>query len=145
MGAVPLFGADTMLFIYLFESNPAFESAAVRIFAAAESGQCRLVVSTLALLEILVVPKRNGNESLCQEYRRFFESFPHLQVNPVDREIAEIASDIRAESKIRTPDAVHLATAIQAGAAAFLSEDSRLSQPRIPVLGLEKGLEVLGT
>jgi predicted nucleic acid-binding protein len=50
---------------------------------------------------------------------------------------AEIASELRAIYTLRTPDAIHLATALKAGAAAFVSQDRRLKgmQP--------KGMKVL--
>jgi predicted nucleic acid-binding protein len=45
---------------------------------------------------------------------------------PVDSGVAEIASDLRAAHNLRTPDAIHLATALQSGAEAFVSQDDRL-------------------
>jgi uncharacterized protein len=122
----PLYGVDTLLFIYHFEGNDRFGTAAGQLLAAAEDGRCRLVASVLARLEALVVPKRHGREDLCRRYRDFFTSFPNLAVLPIDPEIAEIAADLRATHDLRTPDALHLATAIHAGARSFVSEDRRL-------------------
>lgn len=143
--SAPLFAADTMLFIYHFENHPKFGAVAGRILEAAEHGRCRLVVSTLALMEVLVVPKRHGEDELCQRYRDFFQSFPNLEVLPVDLQVAEIASDLRAVYQIRTPDALHLATGRRAGARIFLSEDRRLkSMPEIVVQRLAEGFANLG-
>ncbi len=125
-GETPLYGVDTMLFVYHFEAEPRFGRAAGRLLAAAESGSCRLVTSMLTLLEALVVPKRYGDEALCRRYRDFFASFPNLTVVPVGPEIAEAAAEIRAGHGFRTPDALHLATARHAGADGFVSEDRRL-------------------
>jgi len=122
----PLYGVDSMVFVYHFEGNEELGPAAGRLLQAAEEGRCRLVCSVISLLEVLVVPKRRGREDLCQLYREMFESFPHLSVVPVDTGIAEIASDLRATQNLRTPDSIHLATALQAGAAAFVSQDDRL-------------------
>jgi predicted nucleic acid-binding protein len=77
-------------------------------------------------MEVLVVPKRHGREDLCQRYRDLFDSFPNLAVLPIGPEITEIAADLRATHNLRTPDALHLATAILAGARAFVSEDRRI-------------------
>jgi predicted nucleic acid-binding protein len=122
----PLYGVDTMLFVYHFERNEQFGEPAGALLAAAEQGRCRLVTSVLSLLEVLVIPKRRGMEELCQRYRELFGSFPNLEVRPVDAQIAEIAADLRAAHAIRTPDALHLATALQARADAFVTEDRRL-------------------
>ena len=121
-----LYAIDSMVFVYHFEGNEQFGPAAGRLLRSAEEGQCRLVCSVLSLLEVLVAPKRRGQEDLCRVYREMFESFPHLSMLPVDTGIAEIASDLRATHNLKTPDAIHLATALQAGAAAFVSQDGRL-------------------
>ena len=136
-GAVPLFGVDTMLFVYHFEGNDRFGEAAGTLLAAAEAGRCRLVSSVLTRMEVLVVPKRHGQEALCRRYRDFFDSFPNLAVLPVDDGVAEVAADLRAAHGLRAPDALHLATAIRAGAGVFVSEDRRLRRVReISVLPL---------
>lgn len=135
----PLYGVDTMLFVYHFEGNEEFGPAAGRILKAAEEGRVRLATSILSLLEVLVVPKRYGPQELCQRYREFFESFPNLRLFPIHFEIAEIASDLRAEHELRTPDSIHVATAIHAGADAFVTQDFRLKKIRsFPVLALQE-------
>ena len=75
---------------------------------------------------VLVVPKREGRTDLCEQYRALFRFFPHPTVVPVDEEIVEIASDLRAGHSLRTHDAIHLATAIHAGAEAFVTTDGDL-------------------
>jgi predicted nucleic acid-binding protein len=135
----PLYGVDSMLFVYHFEGNEEFGPAAGRLLEAAEQGRCRLVASVLARMEVMVVPKRHGREDLCRLYRDFFESFPNLSVEPIGQKVAEIAADLRAVLQIRTPDALHLATAIHAGAEAFVSGDRRLRGIEgIRVVGLEE-------
>jgi len=124
----PLYGVDSMLFVYHFEGNDRFGPAAGRLLTAAEEGRCRLVASILAQMEVLVVPKRHSRADLCQRYRDFFASFPNLTVVPVGAEVVEIASDLRATHNLRTPDALHVATAIHAGATAFFSGDREVKQ-----------------
>jgi predicted nucleic acid-binding protein len=116
-----------MLFVYHFEGNAEFGPAAGRLLRAAEEGRCRLVASIVTVLEVLVVPKRHRQDDLCQRYRDLFESFPNLSVVAIGSEVVEIASDLRAVHNLRTPDALHLATAIHAGADAFVSGDRRLA------------------
>ncbi|MDX1998313.1 MAG: type II toxin-antitoxin system VapC family toxin [Thermoanaerobaculia bacterium] len=124
----PLLAVDSRLFVYHFEGHELFGEPAGRILAAAEEGRCRLVTSVVALLEVLVVPKRLGRTDLADRYREFFHSFPNLTVVAVDAEIAERAAALRAEHSLRTPDALHLATAETSGAAQFVSEDRRLAR-----------------
>lgn len=138
-GKLPVYGVDTMLFVYHFEGNEAFGPAAGKILKAAEEGRLRLVTSVLSLLEVLVVPKRCQRQDLCERYREFFVSFPNLSMLPVQSEIAEIASDLRADHELRTPDSIHIATAVHAGADALITQDFRLKKIRIlPVLSLQE-------
>lgn len=124
-----------MAFVYHFEQNEEFGPAAREIFLGAEKGHHRLVTSVLSMMEVLIVPKRHGMNDLAQRYREIFESFPNLTVLPIHDGIVEIASDLRARHGIRTPDALHVAAAIHAGAEAFLTNDSRLQKKiqEIPV------------
>ncbi|HLX07190.1 MAG TPA: type II toxin-antitoxin system VapC family toxin [Thermoanaerobaculia bacterium] len=135
--APPLYGVDTMLFIYHFERNERFGEPASALLAAVEQGRCRLVTSVISLMEVLVIPKRRGMTELCRRYRELFSSFPNLTVQPVDEEVAELAAGLRAAHAIRTPDALHLATALRNQATAFVTEDRRLPRLReLPVLTL---------
>jgi predicted nucleic acid-binding protein len=115
-----------MLFIYHFENHELLGPSAEKLLRGAENGAFHLVTSMLTLLELLVVPKRLGLLSLCQKYRELLDSFPNLSLQPIDREVLEVASDLRAAHTIRTPDAIHLATAIRAQADLFISHDGRL-------------------
>ena len=135
--STPLYGVDTMVFIYHFEGNPQFGTQAGRLLLSAEEGRCHLVASILTLMEILVVPKRHGDLALSTFYRELFLVFPNLSLQPIDTEIAEIAAELRARHRLRTPDALHLATAIHHGADGFVTEDARLSiVEEIPILRL---------
>lgn len=142
---VRVYGVDTMLFVYHFEANELFSEDAGALLAAAERGRCRLVTSVLSLMEALVVPQRRGMTELCQRYRELFESFPNLSLRPVDMAVAEIGAELRAAQGLRTPDAVHLATALVAGATAFISEDRRLGHVRrLPILTLHQARQAVG-
>ncbi|WP_404987325.1 type II toxin-antitoxin system VapC family toxin [Candidatus Hadarchaeum sp.] len=48
----------------------------------------------------------------------------------MDAAIAERAADLRARYGLRTPDALQVATALHAGATAFLTNDARLKAVR---------------
>jgi predicted nucleic acid-binding protein len=64
------------------------------------------------------------------------QGFTILQV---DSNIAEIAAQLRANYNLRTPDAIQMATAINAGASFFLTNDARLrSLPALTVLVLNQ-------
>lgn len=143
----PVFGVDTMILIYHFEDHEELGPPASALLQAAEEGRCRLVASVLGRLETLVAPKRHGREDLCRRYRDVFEGFPNLEVVDVGAEVVEIASDLRAAHDLRTPDAIHLATAVQRRADVFVTEDRRHFPPAVGglrVLSLGEALGWLG-
>lgn len=122
--------ADTMVFIYYLEDHPRYAPLLEPLFAAWEEGRAEGVTSVLTLLEILVKPKREGRPEVARDYRDLLTTYPHLTLIPVDAEIAELAADLRARYALRTPDALQVATALHAGATAFLTNDSRLKAVR---------------
>jgi predicted nucleic acid-binding protein len=101
-------------------------------FEAAERGEFRIVTSFVTLIEVLVQPLRQGRADWAQEYREVLLNSPNLITVPVDEDIAEEAAKLRAQFKLRTPDAIQLATAIRSGAPWFLTNDADL--PKVPGL-----------
>ena len=53
-----------------------------------------------------------GTTALADEFREALTSTATLRVMDIDRPIAERAATIRASYGYRTPDAIHLATAV---------------------------------
>lgn len=59
-----------------------------------------------------------------REYRDILLRSASLKTVPLTVEIAEEAARLRAAHNMRTPDAIHLATARTAGASWFLTNDA---------------------
>jgi predicted nucleic acid-binding protein len=88
------------------------------------------------MTEVLVQPYRTGNEPLVNQYFGLLSLFPNLEWIAPDLPIADAAAQIRANHRLRTPDALQAATAIHCGATALLTNDPDLA--RIP--GIEVGV-----
>jgi predicted nucleic acid-binding protein len=73
-----------------------------------------------------VQPLRLKHLDLVDRYRQVLLASKSFQTVAVSAEIAERAAQLRAQQRLRTPDAIQIATAISAGAAAFLTNDARL-------------------
>jgi predicted nucleic acid-binding protein len=117
---------DTVTLIYFFERSAQFFAQVEPVIGAIDAGTLRGVASSLALLETLVGPLQSGNAALADTYRRALTLAPNLELVPVDDAIAELAAAIRAQHRFKTPDAIHLATAVRSGADAFLTNDGQL-------------------
>jgi predicted nucleic acid-binding protein len=123
---------DTCIFIYLIEENPRYLPALWPIFDAANRGRRQLATSALTLLEVLVVPYRAGDPALAARYERLLTRGCGLRLLDVSRAQCKAAAQLRAGFALRTPDALQLAAALEAGCSAFLTNDRRL--PAIPGL-----------
>ena len=104
------------------------------------------ITSILTLLEILVKPKKENNSLLTERYKLLFETFPNLQVKTLDENIADVASSLRANYNINTPDAIQIATSLEAKADIFITNDTSLKKiSEIKVLLLSEMLQKKGT
>lgn len=82
------------------------------------------VGSLLLLPELLSKPLREGGED-SPEVRRLLALLARLELRPVDLVTAHVATDVARTYRLRAADAVHLATAVVAGADRFLTNNRR--------------------
>ena len=128
-----LVALDSGPLIYFIERNATYIDTVRPFFVAMASGQFQVVTSIVTLAEVLVRPFREGSFGLVQQYREILLHSTSLEIRPVTPQIAETTARIRATyGSIRTPDAIHLATAITVGAPYFLTNDAGL--PNLPNL-----------
>jgi predicted nucleic acid-binding protein len=119
---------DTMLFAYQIEGNVTYEDVVGRLFTRMVSGDLSGVASTLVVAELLVPYVKHRAPAHAAAVLRAIRALANLALVPVTAEIAARSAELRAEFGLRTPDAVHLATAIDRGAASFLTNDRRLGR-----------------
>jgi predicted nucleic acid-binding protein len=112
---------DSCLVIYLVETG-APAHAAVRQ-AVADAVGATFAVSPLVIMECLVGPLRSGDETLRESYDRTFDALPLV---PLDPPVFRRAARLRASHGLKTPDALHLATALECGCEALWTNDDRL-------------------
>jgi len=114
---------DTSILIYQLETNPKYIALTDVVFAWLALPSSRAVTSTITMTEILVSPYRRSDQKLADNFYGLLSTYPNLGWIPVDLEIADLAARIRAQHHLRTPDALQAATAVQAHATAFLTND----------------------
>ncbi len=119
-------GIDSNILIYQIEGHPEYRRPAQKIFAAIEAGHNIGICSTLSLLEVLVQPYRNDDDSRVNQFYALLTTYPNLTWTDLSIEIADLGARLRAKYRIRTPDAIVLATAIHAGASGFIGNDARM-------------------
>ena len=125
-------GLDTAPLIYFVEERLAYLPFVDPFFEAVERGEIQAITSTLILTEVLVHPYKHGDLGLAQQYSRILLNSQNLKTIAVSPEIASKAARLRAAYGVKTPDSIQLATALDANASAFLTNDGDL--PSIPGL-----------
>lgn len=147
MGAVaerlgPKVYLDANFFIYALEAVEPWAKVAREILAALDHGDLTAVTSELTLAECLVKPLELGKKDTAEAYLALLKDRRFLSVPPVHREILVEAARLRARSRIKLPDAIHAATALQKGCSSFLTNDDRLRIEGIEILHWQD-LEIL--
>ena len=135
----PLIGLDSSIFIYHLEDHPRYSPLTEIIFNALERGANKGITSYLTLMEILVKPKTEGLFQVVRDYEYYLATFPNLTFYEMGLEVAQKASDLRAEERIKAPDAIQLATAMLYGVTGFLTNDKVFERVKgIDILLLDK-------
>ena len=130
-------GLDASIFIYQLEANPRYIALADSVFSWVERAGHEAVTSTITMTELLVPSYRDKDEHQVDEFYGLLSTYPNLRWIPPDLETADLAARLRASYRLRTPDALQAATAIQANATGFLTNDpvfARISEFKTAVL-----------
>lgn len=78
-------------------------------------------------MEALVLPIRRNDLQRIADFEDFFQ-IAVREVVPFSRAVFDRALQIRAHTKFKTPDALHLAAAIESHCDLFLTSDQQLKQ-----------------
>lgn len=132
---------DTAIVIYSVEKIPSYFPLLEPLWLRLKAGTLRIISSELTLMETLVLPLRNKNFDLIQAYESLIlES--DIQVIPITQSVLKEAAHLRASTSLRTPDAIHAATAISEDCSVFLTNDTGFrTVPKLPVLVLNEVLQ----
>jgi predicted nucleic acid-binding protein len=105
------------------------------VFQYLLDGQIEITTSAITLTECLTKPIKDQLISLVQNYSVLFENTQGINVVPIDSTIGRRAAELRARYNLRTPDALHIATAIRTSCDAFLTNDFGIRRvTEIPIL-----------
>ena len=132
---------DTAPFIYVLESHPQFADQFVGLFEAAAVGDLMIALSTITLAEVLTGPFKAGQTALAKRYEKTMSLY---RVVPVSAPIAALAAQLRAQYRLKLPDAIQLATSLDISAAAFVTHDRDFSRvTRVEILTNDKSAQSL--
>ena len=125
---------DSSSLIYSVERVEPYITHLDAIWQEAEAGRFRIVSSELALAETLTKPIRDGNTALEALFRALFDS-RDVDLVSTTREVWETTARVRAETGLKTPDALHAATALLANCTLFVTNDADFRRvPGLPAV-----------
>ena len=127
MGEVEVLGngpvyLDASAFIYSVERIEPYRTLLEPVWHRAQAGRFTVVSSELVVSEILVRPLREGNAVAESLFRSLLGS-NEVRLIAATRPLWEQTARLRAETGLKTPDALHAASAMQAGCTLFLTND----------------------
>lgn len=125
-------GIDTAVFIYFIQEHARFLPLVLPLFEEADAGKRDLVTSALTLLEVLVVPYRTADVALAERYEALLTRSRGIRLLDITAGHLRDAAALRAQTRVKTPDALQLAAAVSAGCQTFVTNDRDL--PDIPGL-----------
>jgi predicted nucleic acid-binding protein len=112
---------DANAVIYAVEKIEPYHALLEPLWQAAQAGQLQIVTSELTWLETLARPLRDSNSILEALFRGFLTA-REVRLIPASLGLWEKTARLRATG-LRTPDALHAATALAAGCVLFVTND----------------------
>jgi predicted nucleic acid-binding protein len=119
---------DTNVWIYAVESYPAFIQELTDFFQRVDQNHYVALTSELSLAETLVKPIKDNDRARQTAYKKAIVSRNNVSVVPIRRELLIDAAQVRAETGLKLPDAIHAATAVQARCTTFVTNDAQLKK-----------------
>jgi predicted nucleic acid-binding protein len=118
---------DSVILIYWLDQVGPFHVRARNRIAALQAAGDRAAISDLTRLECRVGALKRRDARILAVFDGFFAR-PDVQLLPLTAAVFDRAAQMRADLGFKTPDALHLAAAIEAGCDRFLTNDTRLSR-----------------
>lgn len=120
---------DSMLFIYLLEGNPTYSKRVQHLLQRSYERRDSLYTSFLAYGEVMAGAVNSPEKA--DKIQRTMEDMGFTYL-PFDAGAVMPFSKLRAKSKLKVADAIHLASAASAGIDLFLTGDKQLMGLDVP-------------
>jgi predicted nucleic acid-binding protein len=128
MSGVSRLAIDSAPFIYLVERRMNYSDRVNTIFRAIRDGDVVGLSSVITLTEVLSKPIQQNDSTVEAAYRNMLLRSQHFRLISITSAIADRAAQLRAAYNLKTPDALQIATAIDTGCNAFLTNDKGLKR-----------------
>lgn len=114
---------DSSILIYHLEDIKPYSDLTEMLIMSISCDILKALISTISITELMTKPYSEGDMKKIFIFKRFIQSLPSTEIIPPDFVIAQEAARLRGQYRLKTPDAILLATVIQKGGHAFITND----------------------
>jgi len=121
---------DTNIFINVKNREKPYYENSKKVLEAVDEGLVKALISTIVLAEMCTGYYMFGDLKGKQEFLSYILASPNYEIVQVNAGIADLAGKIRAETYVRLPDAIIIASAIIKDAEAIVTHDDELRKAK---------------
>ena len=126
---------DTNILIYLFEGFEEYLPLLQELAECVDSKEITLLTGEITLAEILVMPFNKDDTGAINLYTKALNDRKFIELVPTTQKVYIKTAFLRATlSGMKTPDSIHVASAMEGKADVFISKDQGIKTPK----GIEK-------
>ena len=114
---------DANPIIYFIEQNTQFTEAVTPIFEMIGDGSILALTSELSLTEVLIKPIRDNRIQVIQTHKELLLDPELFTLISPDQDTFLLAAELGGKLSMRTPDAIHMACAIESKCKYFITND----------------------
>ncbi len=103
---------DTSCCIYYLQKDSPRWPLIAPLMQRAAAGFLVVELSAIVRMELLVLPYRSRDPARIFLVRRFTDDYPGIAVAPLSASVLELATEVRAVTGLKTPDALVVGSAI---------------------------------
>ena len=121
---------DTNIFIYVIEGSTEYQKIIDELTKSIIQKEFEAHTSYITLTEILPPLVKRGDNDIISGTIEFIRGKGFFHLSNASEEVCLQAGFLRGELGMKTPDAVHVATAINQGCSQFLTNDAGIRVPK---------------
>ena len=121
---------DTNCLIYLAEGHARYRPALEPLIGAITEGSILGITSELTIAEVLVKPIADKRPDAVVIYKQLLANGEPFSLIPISVTILELSATLRGTYPVKLADAIHVATAVDQGCAAFVTNDKGIRAPQ---------------
>lgn len=117
---------DTNPLIYFIEAHDEFFTAVEPIFQMLKQDEFIACTSDFTLTEVLIKPHKEKDQATINLFRSLLLEAGYFSMLSINQETFLSAANIGGETMMRTPDSIHMASALENQCDYFLTNDKRI-------------------